>query len=59
MKKWSMFFVYTEEEVKEVIREIYIEFAELPIKSHTTKSLKQIIKKVVEERKDRPLKILL
>lgn len=49
--------VYTEEEVKNIVQQIYSEFAELPMNMHTTYFLKDIIKKEVEQKSKRPIKI--
>jgi hypothetical protein len=53
----SMPTVYTQEEVKSFIQAIYSEFAELPIKMHTTYNLRGIIEQEVELHPFKPIKI--
>lgn len=48
---------YTEQEVKSIIQGIYSEFAELPIKFHTTANLRRIIELEVENHPLKPIKI--
>ena len=49
--------VYSQNEVKSLIQEIYSEFAELPLKMHTTHNLRVIIEKEVEQHPLKPIKI--
>ena len=48
---------YTPEEVRQMISQIYSEFAELPTAHHTTNNLRRIIHTEIENRLIKPLKI--
>ena len=49
--------VYSQDEVKSLIQAIYSEFAELPLKMHTTYNLRVIIEQEVEQHPLKPIKI--
>jgi hypothetical protein len=49
--------VYSQDEVKSLIQAIYSEFAELPLKMHTTYNLRGIIEQEVEQHPLKPIKI--
>lgn len=49
--------VYSQDEVKSFIQAIYSEFAELPLKMHTTHNLRGIIEQEVEQHPIKPIKI--
>lgn len=49
--------VYSQDEVKSLIQSIYSEFAELPLKMHTTHNLRGIIEQEVELHPLKPIKI--
>ncbi len=50
-------FVYSQDEVKQLIEMIYSEFAELPLKMHTTYNLRSIIEQEIENHALKPIKI--
>lgn len=49
--------VYSQDEVKSLIQAIYSEFAELPLKMHTTHNLRGIIEQEVGQHPLKPIKI--
>ena len=49
--------VYSQDEVKSLIQAIYSEFAELPLKMHTTYNLRGIIEQEVEQHPLKPIMI--
>lgn len=49
--------VYSQDEVKSLIQAIYSEFAELPLKMHTTYNLRGIIEQEIEQHPLKPIKI--
>ncbi|WP_159461423.1 hypothetical protein [Dysgonomonas massiliensis] len=49
--------IFTKEEVANIIKNIYSEFAEMPIGMHTTSQLKRIIQLEVENHPYKPIKI--
>lgn len=49
--------VYSQDEVKSLIQSVYSEFAELPLKMHTTYNLRGIIEQEVEQHPLKPIKI--
>lgn len=49
--------IYSKSEVKSIIQFIYSEFAELPLKMHTTQNLRTIIEQEVENHPLKPIKI--
>ena len=49
--------VFSQEEVKKLIQAIYSEFAELPLKMHTTYNLRGIIEQEIEKHPLKPIKI--